>query len=233
MHFAGLSKLFAPGRSVEEQWAERLPANKLAAFDRALQLWTPPFNILSVTLDEAISLRSNGCLDLARQHAAVTVQVIAPLTLTLTTTLARIYDQARHMPDLPVVDSLNPSFFRGPTAQDAASWNQLFLHILFGSRARFFLKVRTLSEMLEKIAQEFCTSADEIAAGACTWPERSWSALECLHYDFNTCLRESEVLLKCFLGTLPASQLLQFEQTLLIPVPPAGSPQRHLVSDRV
>jgi hypothetical protein len=233
MDFAGLLKLFAPGRSVEEQWAARLPANKVAAFDRTLQLWTPPFNVLSVALDEAISLRGDGCLELARQQAAVTSQVMAPLTLTLTTTLARIYDQARHMPDLPVVDSLNPQFFRGPTAQDAASWNQLFFHILFGSRARFFLKVRTLSEMLEKIAQEFCTSADEIAVGACASPDRSWSALECLHYDFNTCLRESEILLKCFLGTLPASQLLQFEQTLLVPVPPVPAPQPGLVSGRI
>src|SRR5580704_18509023 len=116
MDFAGLLKLFAPGRSVEEQWAARLPANKVAAFDRALQLWTSPFHILSVALNEAISLRGDGCLELARQQAAITSQVMAPLTLTLTTTLARIYDQARHMPDLPVVDSLNPSFFRGPTA---------------------------------------------------------------------------------------------------------------------
>jgi hypothetical protein len=170
---------------------------------------------------------------LARQQAAIASQVMQPLTRTVTSALARIDDEARHMPDLPVVDSLNPSFFRGPTAQDAASWNHLFFHILFGSRARFFLKVRILSEMLEKIAQEFCTSADEIADGASTWPERSWSALECLHYDFNTCLRESEVLLKCFLGTLPASRLPQFEQTLLIPVPVVGSPQRRLISDRV
>jgi hypothetical protein len=56
--------------------------------------------------------------------------------------------------------------------------------------------------------------------------------LECLHYDFNTCLRESEILLKCFLGALPASQLMQFEQTLLIPVPSVAAPQRRLVSNR-
>jgi hypothetical protein len=234
MHFAGLLKLFAPGRSVEEQWAARLPANKVAVFDRALELWTAPFNMLSVALDEAISLRSDGLLVLAQQQAAISSQVMAPLSLTVTAALARMDDAARHMPDLPVVDSLNPSFFRGPTAQDAASWNQLFFHILFGSRARFFLKVRTLSEMLEKIAQEFCTSADEIADATGASPERSWFALECLQYDFNTCLRESEVLLKCFLGNLPAAQLPQFEQTLLIPVPAVASPRRRRpVSDRV
>jgi hypothetical protein len=233
MSLAGLLRFFAPGRSVKEQWAARLPANKVAVFDRALQLWTPTFNILSVALDEAISLRGDGRLVLARQQAAISSDVMAPLTLTVTTTLARIYDEARHLPDLPVVDSLNPSFFRGPTAQDAASWNHLFFHILFGSRTRFFLKVRILSEMLEKIAQEFCTSADEIAEGACTFPERSWSAMECLHDDFNTCLCEAEVLLKCFLGTLPASQLSRFEQTLLVPGPAVASRQRRLISDRL
>jgi len=232
MDFAGLSKFFASRQSVKEQWAARLPANKVQVFDRALQLWIPPFNMLSVALDAALSQRSDGHELLARQHAAVSSQVMAPLTLTVTAALARIYDEARHMPDLPLVDSLNPSFFRGPTAQDAAGWNSLFFHILFGSRARFFLKVRVLSEILEKIAQEFCICADELAAGACAWPDRSWSALECLHYDFNTCLRESEVLLKCFLGTLPASQIPQFEQTLLVPVPAAASARQYLVSER-
>jgi hypothetical protein len=233
MRFAGLSKIFASRRSVEEQWAARLPANKVQVFDSALKLWTPSFYVLSVSLNEAISLRSDGQLEMARQQAALSSELIAPLTHTLTTALARIYDQARHIPDLPVVDALNPSFFRGATAQDAAGWNNLFFHILFGSRTRFFLKIRLLSEILEKIAREFCISADEIAGGACAWPDRSWSTLECLHDDFNTCLRESEILLKCFLGTLPAAKLPQFEQSLLVHAPAVAAAHGRPVSDRV
>jgi hypothetical protein len=34
--------------------------------------------------------------------------------------------------------------------------------------------------------------------------------LDCLHYDFNTCLCESEIILKSFLRALPAEQLAAF-----------------------
>ena len=47
-----------------------------------------------------------------------------------------------------------------------------------------------------------------------------WDKLECVHYDFTTCLREAEVLVKSFVRTLPGEQLSAFASELdAVPVP--------------
>jgi hypothetical protein len=50
-------------------------------------------------------------------------------------------------------------------------------------------------------------------------PSDCWKMLDCLHYDFNTCLRETEVVLKSFLRALPSEQLPAFAAELEAPVP--------------
>ena len=42
-------------------------------------------------------------------------------------------------------------FFRGSTAQTAASWNGIIHHVLFGDRSRFFHKLRILSDTLRRL----------------------------------------------------------------------------------
>ena len=62
-------------------------------------------------------------------------------------------------------------------------------------------------------------------------PGDSWDKLECLHYDFTTCLREAEVVLKSFLRSLPGEQLQAFAAELdAVPVPEkrtASAPGAH------
>jgi hypothetical protein len=48
--------------------------------------------------------------------------------------------------------------------------------------------------------------------------------MERLHYDVNTCLRETQVMLKSFLRALPSQQLDSFEERLRAPRP--ASPSR-------
>jgi hypothetical protein len=43
--------------------------------------------------------------------------------------------------------------------------------------------------------------------------------LDCIHYDFNTCLRENEILLKSFLRALPVQNLGAFAHELGVPLP--------------
>jgi len=57
------------------------------------------------------------------------------------------------------------------------------------------------------LGHEFRESAGDIAKGLDTQPITSWLTLDDLHYDFNTCLRETEVVFKSFLRTMPAEQL--------------------------
>jgi hypothetical protein len=89
--------------------------------------------------------------------------------------------------------------------------------VLFADRSRFLQKLRILSETLESVIQEYDAAAEEVSAGVSVRPGTSWEALECLHYDFTTCLREAEVLLKSFLRALPAEQLTAFAAELSAP----------------
>jgi hypothetical protein len=163
--------------------------------------------MMSVALDDALSLRARGELVCARQQVSVTADLMDSLAASLTAFCGTLQLRGRSIGDLPVVEPLNSKFFRGNTAQSAASWNGILHHVLFRGRSRFFHKLRILSDMLKALEREFRESAGDISRGLDTQPVASWIKLDDLHYDFNTCLRETEVVLKSFLRSLPAEQL--------------------------
>ena len=126
--------------------------------------------------------------------------------------------RARQIARLPAVEPLKMGFFRGNTAQTAASWNGIVHHVSFGDRSRFFHKVRILGDTLRRVEREFSRAAGEICEGVKS--SANLRILDCLHYDFNTCLRETEVVLKSFLRALPDDQLPAFSADLGSPVTP-------------
>ena len=71
-----------------------------------------------------------------------------------------------------------------------------------------------MSETLQKLTAEYNDAAQDIAAASSVTPGDSWEKLECLQYDFTTCLREAEVLVKSFLRALPGEQLAAFATEL-------------------
>jgi hypothetical protein len=163
--------------------------------------------MMSVALDDALSLRSRGELVCARQQVAVAADLLEALAASLTSFCTAVQCRARSISEIPAVKPLNSTFFRGNPARSAASWNGIIHHILFRGRSRFFHKLRILSEMLQHLEQDFREAAGDIAKGLDTQPIASWLKLDDLHYDFNTCLRETEVVLKSFLRALPSDQL--------------------------
>ena len=68
--------------------------------------------------------------------------------------------------------------------------------------------------MVEELTVEFRSTAEDLAEGTSIRPSMHWEALDNLHYDLNTCLRETIVLLKSFLRALPASELDAFRTRL-------------------
>lgn len=216
-------KFLSPRPRVSDDWIAILAEDKNRVFEEALRRWESSYSMLSVALDEAFTLRREGRLILARQETAISSELMARLAGVLVPALGAIDEQARHLSALPVVESLNPSFFRGVMAQEAASWNSLLLRVLFGDRTRFFHKLHALSGILEDLSGEFVKTAGEVSEAASIQPEEAWAAMECLHYDVNTCLRESQVILKSFMRALPSQQLDTFEERLRTPRPaPAG-----------
>jgi len=79
---------------------------------------------------------------------------------------------------------------------------------VFGNRSRFISKLKILSNTIEHLDHEFDCAVKQIMEAA--QPGESWQLLDSLHYDLNTCLRETEIVLKSFLRALPADQLASF-----------------------
>ncbi len=207
-------------RSVREDWLAWLPADKERLFGATANQLEVLYSMLSVTLDESLALRGKGLLGQARVQAGVSADLFDRLAASLLVALRALEEHGRHFGTLPNVAALNAEFFRGETAQHAARKSNLLHKVLFSSRSRFFHKLRALAETTEDLQQEFREAAEEIADGASVRPGSNWEALDILHYDLNTCLRETIVVLKSFLCALPEEEVQPFRQKLQ-----ASSPQ--------
>jgi len=194
-------------RTVCEDWIAALPGEKLRLFQDVVREWEFTHAMMSVALDEALTLRTRGELICARQQVSVATDLLARLAATLVATSDVVSNRGRYVPHLPQVEPLKTEFFRGETGQNAAHWNLFLHHVLFADRSRFFQKLRILSDTIERIVHEFDDTAEDIMHGVSIQPVNGWDKLECLQFDFNTCLCESEVVLKSFLRALPADQL--------------------------
>lgn len=204
-------------RDVPEDWLAALPREKSQIFDSVVRQWECSYAMMSVALDDAFSLRLRGELVCARQQVEITASLVARFAGSLIAACSSIADAGRHVSDLPVVEPLKTRFFRGDTAQSAASWNGLLHHVLFGDRSRFFHKLRILSSTVEQLDQEFDRAAADLSEGVSDQPGVCWAALDSVHYDLNTCLREAEVVLKAFLRALPGEQLAAFAAAMSMP----------------
>jgi hypothetical protein len=162
----------------------------------------------SVALDEAISMRARGELVCAVQQVELSAALLERLARSLIPFCDSLAVRGRYVRKAPFVEPLNAEFFRGDTAQTAANWNGILHQVVFGGRLRFMNKLRILSNTIEHLAQEFRGAVRRISNAA--QPGASWVLLDSLHYDFSTCLRETEVVLKSFLRALPADQLAAF-----------------------
>jgi len=207
-------------RKVCEDWITILPRDKAKTFDALVRQWECAYAMMSIALDDALSLRSRGELVCARQQVSIAAELLERLSESLTSLCDVLSMQGRRLRSLPVVEPLNSGFFRGNTGQSAASWNGILHHVLFGNRSRFFHKLRILSDTIEQVAREFREAAGDISKGLSIQPSDCWTRLDHLHYDFSTCLRETEVVVKSFLRNLPADQLPALNSLLDAPVEP-------------
>src|SRR5690348_12309398 len=209
-------RLFVQG-SVSDDWTMVLPCEKSLLFQAVVHRWECTYAMMSVALDDALSLRARGELVCARQQVSIAADLLDRLASSLVSFCETLSARGRAARWLPTVAPLNAKFFRGNTGQSAASWNGILHHLLFGSRPRFFHKLRILSETIQDLEREFQDAAGDISSGLSVQPGDCWTTLDALHYDFSTCLRETEVLLKSFLRTVPLDQLPAISADLDVP----------------
>lgn len=207
-------------RTVQEDWVAWLPSEKRELFEAVQRRWEDAYAMLSVALNEALSLRAESQLVRAREVAGVAAEILDHLVEPLFAALRAIESRGQRLPKPPAAAPLDTAFFRGDTARSAASWDLLLHRVLFGNRSRFLHKIRSLEGIVEELSVEFKEFAGELAQGTSTQPEKCWMALDFLHYDLNTCLRETVVILKSFLVVLPESDLGALRRELEAPVVP-------------
>ena len=200
--------------SVQQDWRAILPSAKYSLFLDHTDKLENAYVMLSVSLNEAISLRENGDLQRANQEIGVVGELCPRLALRINAVLHAMGQHARHFGIVPNLSLLDATNFQSERGQRAARYNNLVSRVLLSERSQFLYKLNTLEELVDGLSDGFIEIAGELADGLSTIPLRLWQFLEQTHFDINTCLRETDVLLKSFLLVLPEEQLAGFDFTI-------------------
>ena len=202
------------GRCVQQDWRTSLPDEKALIFQEHERHLESLYNMFSVSLNEAIELKLAGWLVKALSAISMSAELCERMTRPLAGTLRALHEHAKHYGTVPNAAPLNPDNYHGLRGQRSARMSGLLDRVLFSHRLQFLHKANMLEEMVEDLDREFRNVANDLAGGLYPDPERGWHEVDAGHYDLNTCLRETIVLLKSFLVVLPAGQLGDFEKTV-------------------
>jgi hypothetical protein len=170
--------------------------------------------MMSVSLNEAISLRDEGDLCKAYQEISVVGELCSCLALRINSVLHAMKQHCRHFGVVPNLSVLEAANFHSQRGQRAARHSSLVCHVLLSERSQFLNKLNTLEELVDELSDEFIRIASDLTAGISGLPGPLWKFLEQGQFDLNTCLRETNVLLKSFLLVLPEEQLAGFDFTV-------------------
>jgi len=200
--------------SVRQDWRAILPYAKGSLFFDHTDQLENAYVMLSVSLNEAICLRQNGDSEKANQEIGVVGELCSRLALRINAVLHAMGQHARHFGIVPNLSLLDATNFQSELGQRAARHSNLVCQLLLSERSQFLNKLNTLEDLVDDLSDEFIRIATEMAAGISRMPSRLWKFLEQSQFDLNTCLRETDVLLKSFLLVLPEEQLAGFDFTI-------------------
>ena len=225
------------GASVCDDWQAWLPDQKAKVFEAQSQQLEAAYTMLSVSLDEALGLRDSGQLAKSFQTAGVTRGLCTRLAGPLGSLIRAMSEHAKHYGTMPNAAPLDPANFQGSRGQRSAWMNSLLSRVLLSHRAQFLHKLGTLNELVDELQRDFSDAAaglDGATPGNADL-DQFWQRLDSCHFDLNTCLRESIVLLKSFLVALPDNELEGFDQTYgsqLRDTPPQGRDRARMLRHR-
>lgn len=205
-------------RTVREDWFAWIPNEMDQLFDATRNELESSNALLSITLNEAISLCKEGQFGFARERAIVFAGLFDRLAIRVCHVIRVLKDHGSRFGTLPHVAPLAPANFRGELAQRVSFMNQILAKVLFRQRTRFFHKLYSLDEIVAELQKQASAQVGGMSAGDFSDTDHAWQQLEVLGYDLNTCMKETTILLKSFFCALPFDQLAAFQEKL------AGSP---------
>ena len=199
---------------VQRDWSAWLPAAKAEAFDTCVRQLERFYGMFSVSLNEALELRRIGKAAPSCQVIFLTPALCARLAFPLEGLLHGLGEHAKHFGVVPNTVPLDAANFRGYREQWTARMSDLLSRVLLTQRSQFLHKIDTLEEMVLSIRKNFYEVASDLGSGTSEEPTEDWRTIDNAHFDLNTCLRESIVVLKSFLVVLPNDQLGRFQKTI-------------------
>lgn len=200
--------------SVQEDWSSCLPPAKARAFDSCVRQLETFYGMFSVSLNEALELRRIGKSAQSCRAIFVIPALCARLARPLEGLLHTLGEHAKHFGIVPNIAPLDAANFRGSQEQRTARMSDLLSFVLLTQRSQFLHKIDTLEEMVFSIRRHFNAIASDLGSGVSAEPSSDWRAVDDAHFDLNTCLRETIVVLKSFLVVLPDDQLTVFQKSI-------------------
>jgi hypothetical protein len=207
----------APARrydSVQQDWRAFLPDAKATIFATHTHGLEKSYVIFSLSLNEAIGLRQQGESEKAFQELDMVAELCGRLAVYINAVLHAMRQQARHFGIVPNQSPLEPVNFQSERGQRGARHSNLVARVLLSERSQFLNKLSSLEEIVDDVGDDFMQSAQQLSAGPAANAARLWQVLDTDHFDLNTCLRETNVVLKSFLFVLPEDQLASFDFTV-------------------
>ena len=190
-----------------------MPSQKAEVYAAYTLYLEAAYNIFSVALNEALELRRIGKLGKSSEAVALTPGLCMRLAKPLTGLLQALSQHAKHYHTVSNAAPLSPSNFQGVGSQRTARMNAVLTRMLLSQRSQFLHKITALEEMIDSLERNFRVAAEELGMGISLNPSADWRTLDIAHYDINTCFRETEILLKSFLLSIPDDELGAFQKT--------------------
>lgn len=211
---SGPNPLIGPRTSVEVDWFGALPAAHLKVFITYSRELESSYLMFSVPLDEAISLRDSGALANCLEDAVLASVMCGRLTNRMNDMLVSLAEYSGKHRLTPSVKPLDHATFLSRRGQQSARRNYFLAFVPRARKAQFLSKIRSLIHLVANVRRDFSEAVEDLVSSGGRYESMSsWTIMDASHYDLNTCLRESIVMLKCFLRSLPAEQLISFERT--------------------
>jgi hypothetical protein len=200
--------------SVQQDWRAILPYAKGSLFADHTEKLENTYRMFSVSLNEAIDLEQQGDSEKASQGIEIAGEFCARLALGISAVLHAMRQHARHFGIVPNLALLEAANFHSERGQRAARHSNLVSHVLLSERSQFLNKLNTLEEIVDELGDAFIEATEQLGYRIRSHSSRLWKFLDLYHFDLNTCLRETCVLLKSFLLVLPDDQLDRFDFTV-------------------
>lgn len=141
-------------RSVRDDWFAGLPEEMSQLFDATRNDLEHSNFVLSVALDEALTLCNQGNSTRDKERAIAVIALFDRLATRLRLVISAIKEHGIRFGTLPNVKPLSASNFRGSTAQRISSMDNLRAKVVFENRRRLFHKLYSLERIIDQLQLE-------------------------------------------------------------------------------